>query len=86
MAVIIALGNDKDLGFYRFPAVSRVRRNGSGQLEAPRLEILENMWLQFLHQVSLQQAIVSVRTQLCAVAINPFYIDVESMLFCTVLS
>ena len=48
MAVIIALENDKDLGFMPgFPAVSRVRRNGYGELEAPRLEILENMWLQF---------------------------------------
>ena len=57
MVVIIALGNGNDLhGFYVFPAVSRARRNGSGQLEAPRLEILENV-AAILHHVSLQQAI-----------------------------
>ena len=55
MAVIIALGNGNDLGFV-FPAVSRARRNGSRQLEAPRLEILENV-ATILHQISLQQAI-----------------------------
>ena len=46
MAVIIALGNDKDLVFiYRFPAVPEAKRNESGS-EAPRLgsiEILEKM-------------------------------------------
>ena len=56
MAVIIALGNGNDLVFMYFPAVSRARRNESGQLEAPRLEILENV-ATILHQVSLQQAI-----------------------------
>ena len=49
-------GERQGLGFYVFPAVSRAGRNGSGQLEAPRLEIFENV-ATILHQVSLQQAI-----------------------------
>ena len=49
MAVIIALGNDKDLDFIDSSCFQGQKEevNGSGQLEAPRLEILENMWLQF---------------------------------------
>ena len=56
--------------------------------EAPRLgsiKILENMWQPFcIRQVSLQEAIANARLQLYPVAINPFYIDIESyaILYC----
>ena len=62
-------GERQGLGFYRFPAVSRVRRNGSEQLEAPTRNTREYV-ATILHQVSLQQAISSARIQLCAVAIK----------------
>ena len=73
---------NKDLGFIDFQLFPGLEeRNGSAQLESPRFEIFETI----LHQVSLQQAIASARILLCAVAIKSFYIDIESMLFCTVL-
>ena len=56
MAVIIALGNGNDLGFMYFQLFPGLVGTDLGQLEAPRLEILENV-ATILHQVSLQQAI-----------------------------
>ena len=57
MAVIIALGNGKDLGFMYFQLFPGLEgTDPGGQLEAPRLEILESVATIF-HQVSLQQVI-----------------------------
>ena len=73
MAVIAALENDKDLGFHRFPAVSRTRRKERipTALSATTRNTREYV-ATILHQVSLQQAIASARIQLCAIAIKSF--------------
>ena len=46
MAVIIALGNDKQLGFIDFQLFPGLEETDLGSLKR-RLEILEGMWLQF---------------------------------------
>ena len=71
MAVIIALGNDKDLVFIGFQLLPEARRKEWIQAvkchaRLGSIEILENMWR------SLQEAIASIRLQLCTVAIESF--------------
>ena len=68
MAVIIALGNDKDLVFIDFQLFPALEGTDLGSLKCHDSKYSRIC----LHQVSLQQAIVSVRTQLCAVAIKSF--------------
>ena len=74
MAVIIAMGNDKDLvviDFRLFPRLEGRKDLGS---EVPRLgsiEVLENMWQPFCIRLALiQEAVASARLQLCAVVIK----------------
>ena len=63
MAVMIALGNDKDLGFIDFQLFPGLEGTDPGSLKH------HDYVATILHQVSLQQAIASARIQLCAVAI-----------------
>ena len=66
-------GERQRLGFYVFPAVSRARKNGSGQLEAPQLEILEpECGHNFASGKLTTSHIASATIQLCAVAIKSF--------------
>ena len=66
MAVMIALGNDKDLGFIDFQLFPGLEWTDPGSLKH------HDYVATILHQVSLQQAIASARIQLCAVAIKSF--------------
>ena len=75
MAVIITLGDNKDLVFIDFQLFPRPEgRNGFGPLSA-KTGFHQNTWeyaATILYQVSLQEAIASARLQLCAVAIKSF--------------